>query len=139
VKVGPLFERQLVLWFQAHGWPKCRRLGQQGAADCGDLDGVADWLIQAKRTSAEDIGRACSAAETQARRAGKRRWVVIRRRRNHALRQAYVTMSLECFTDLIGGQPWDGTTTAGVLGATAEGHGCLSVPSCSPTPATMRR
>jgi hypothetical protein len=136
VKPGPLFERQLVLWFIAHGFPKCRRLGQQGAADCGDLDGVADWLIQAKRTSAEGIGVACSAAETQARRAGKRRWVVIRRRRNHALRQAYVTMSLECFTDLIGGR---------LCGDQLEETGDMrdipatALPASSPPPATARR
>jgi hypothetical protein len=123
MKPGPLFERELMLWFQRSGFPGCRRLGAQGANDCGDLDGVDGWLISAKRTSAEDIGRCCTAAEKQARRAGKRRWVVIRRRRNHALGLAYVTMSLETFTELIGGSTCTDPTAT-----------CTS-----PPPATARR
>lgn len=92
-----------MLYFRDRGWPAAGRLFAQGANDCGDIDGVDDWVIQAKNTGVMELGRTCTAAAVQARRAGKPRWACIFNRRQHGLEHSYVVMDLRTFTDLIGG------------------------------------
>ena len=48
---GDRAERQVVAYFQAHGFPRCRRTKAGGEKDLGDLSGVIDrfgveWCVQ---------------------------------------------------------------------------------------------
>lgn len=92
-----------MLYFRDRGWPEAHRKLGQGANDCGDLFEIGDWVIQAKNTGVMELGRTCTAAAVQARRAGKPRWACIFNRRQHGLEHSYVVMDLRTFTDLIGG------------------------------------
>jgi Holliday junction resolvase len=101
---GSTFERDLVAYLRANGFPAAERTYGAGRPDdVGDIDGVPDFTIEAKAHRAIDLAAFADEAETERVNAGRRFAAVIAKRRNKATSAAYVIVTLEQFVRLIHG------------------------------------
>src|SRR4051812_9598235 len=49
---GTAFETAFVRWLQTKGFPFAERRALRGSRDCGDIAGVAGWVLELKSTQA---------------------------------------------------------------------------------------
>lgn len=99
---GSQFERDVVEFLQAHGFPYAERAyGAGRPQDVGDIDGVVGWTLGCKAHKA--LALAGWADEAEAERVnGRRRFsAVIAKRRGHPTSDRYVVMSLVDWARLI--------------------------------------
>lgn len=84
---------------------KVQRAPLWGAADQGDLLNTGAITFECKATKTLDLASFVNEAEVEAKNAGTRWGAAVVKRRNHMTGKAYVVMTLEAFTDLIGELP----------------------------------
>jgi hypothetical protein len=104
-QAGDRFERDVVAYLVAHGYPYVERAYGAGRPDDrGDLDGLPGWVVQVRATKRQDLAGALGDAERQ-RRDHLELAAAILKRRNHSTGQAYVVMTLETFA-AVAGEVW---------------------------------
>jgi hypothetical protein len=99
---GTLFEVAVVEFLRENGFPHAERRALRGVNDAGDIAGVVGWTIEAKNHKAMDLGDWCKQAAAEAVNAGGSRWAVVHKRRQHSTAEAFVTIPLREFCDLLG-------------------------------------
>jgi hypothetical protein len=96
---GDEWERAVVAYLQAHGYPYAERAYGAGRPDdAGDVAGVPGVCIQCRNTKTLDLAAAVDDATRQAR-AGDYPVAIVKRRRR-GTGDGYVVMTLETFTRL---------------------------------------
>lgn len=101
---GSRFERDVVAFLAAHGFPDAERAYGAGRIDdVGDISGVPDFTIQCRNTKTLELAAALNDAERQRARARSPYSVVVHKRRNRPTCDSYVTMTLAQFCALTGG------------------------------------
>jgi hypothetical protein len=65
-KAGTSWETEIVNALIRNGWPHAERRRLAGAADRGDVAGVAGWVIEAKNTARLDLAGAVDEATKEA-------------------------------------------------------------------------
>lgn len=106
---GDKYERDLKAHFREHGQPEAdRRYGAGQPRDRGDIIGVYTpageaITIQAKDVGAHNFSGWLDQVEEQRLEAGTRFGIVISKRRRKRIGLSYVTMTLETFERLMGG------------------------------------
>ena len=104
---GSLWEREIVEYLRAHGFPYAERAYGAGRPDDrGDIDGVAGWVIEAKNQKTIELARWADEAKGEAENCQHPAypappWAVIAKRRGRPVSDAYVVMSLEQFARLM--------------------------------------
>lgn len=98
---GSKFEKEVVEFLQVHGFPYAERRALRGVNDAGDVAGVVGWTLEAKNHKALDLGQWCREAAQEAANCGGRRWAVIHKRRQHNASEAFVTLPLRLFAELL--------------------------------------
>ena len=63
---GRNWERAICVYLTTRGWPHAERRRQAGAADRGDVAGIAGVVIEAKNTKGYDLAAAVDEAEVEA-------------------------------------------------------------------------
>jgi hypothetical protein len=101
---GATFERAVVDYLRAHGFPYAERAYGGGRPDDrGDIDGVPGWVIEVKNQKTIELARWVDEATREADQPHplKRWWAVIAKRRNRPTADAYVVMPLSQFAELL--------------------------------------
>lgn len=99
---GTAFETAVVDFMRAHGLPLVERRALRGAKDCGDISGVVGWTLELKNHRELDLGTWMTEAQREAMNDGGYRHAVIHKRRGKNVRDAYVTLPLWLFCEVIG-------------------------------------
>jgi hypothetical protein len=100
---GSSFERDIVVFLQAHGFPFAERsYGAGRPGDVGDIDGLPGFVIEAKACRSIDLAGWVDEAETERTNARQPFAIVIAKRRNRPTGAAYAVMTLESFARLVG-------------------------------------
>jgi hypothetical protein len=99
-KKGSLFEREVCEYLRAY-FPAVERRVLAGALDRGDVAGLPDWAVEVKATRDIDLAGALNEAEREANNAGAIWYAAIIKRRNRNIGQAYVTMPLYLWAELV--------------------------------------
>jgi Holliday junction resolvase len=99
---GSTFERDVVAYLRANGFPYCERhYGAGRPDDVGDVDGVVGWTIECKNHKGLDLSGWCDEAEAERVNGRQHYAAVIAKRRNKPTEASYVVMSLSTFADLL--------------------------------------
>lgn len=99
---GSAFERAVCDYLRANGHPYCERhYGAGRPQDVGDLDGIPGWTLEVKNCRALDLGPWMNEAHHEATNDGASRFAVIHKRRQHSTAEAFVTMPLRLFAELL--------------------------------------
>ncbi|MGO8724292.1 MAG: hypothetical protein ACLQRM_16405 [Acidimicrobiales bacterium] len=99
---GSAFERDIVAYLTAHGFPHAERsYGAGRPEDVGDIDGLPGFVIEAKAHRSIDLAGWIDEAETERVNARQPFAVVIAKRRNKPTGAAYAVMTLEAFARLV--------------------------------------
>jgi Holliday junction resolvase len=99
---GSAFERDIVAFLQAHGFPYAERsFGAGRPEDVGDVDGLPGFVIEAKAHRSLDLAGWIDEAETERLNARQPFAVVVAKRRNKPTSAAYAVMTLESFARLV--------------------------------------
>jgi Holliday junction resolvase len=99
---GSAFERDVVHYFQTHGFPAAERTyGAGRPQDVGDIGGLAGFVVEVKAHRSIDLAGFVDEAEIERANAGAQFGVVIAKRRNKSTGQSYVVMDLESFARLV--------------------------------------
>lgn len=99
---GNGFEIEIVKYLRLHGFPYAERAYGAGRPDdCGDIDGIPGWVIEAKNHKSLDLAGWANEAAAEAQNARASWWAVIAKRRNRPTSDAYVVMDLAQFADLL--------------------------------------
>ena len=99
---GRNWERAICVYLTTRGWPHAERRRQAGAADRGDVAGIAGVVIEAKNTKGYDLAAAVDEAEVEAANAQASvavAWIKRKGRTDPA--HGYVVMTGRTFTDLL--------------------------------------
>jgi hypothetical protein len=99
---GSKFEVDVVNYLQTHGFPHAERRALRGVNDAGDVAGVVGWVLEVKNHAKLDIGNWSREAAREAVAGSVRRWAVIHKKRQANVSEAYVTMPLRLFAELLG-------------------------------------
>lgn len=99
-RLGTDFEVAVRDYFRDHGWPGCERPALEGALDRGDLVGLPA-TVQCKNLKCINLAGTLAAARKQAQTAGQRHYVAVHKRRMHPTAEAYVTMPLWAYVELL--------------------------------------
>ncbi len=99
---GTSFEVAVVDYLRANGFPFAERRALRGTNDAGDVAGVVGWVIEAKNHRALDLGPWLTEAAKEAANDGVSRFAVVHKRRQHSTAEAFVTMPLRLFAELLG-------------------------------------
>lgn len=99
---GTKFETAVVDFLRGHGHRYVERRALRGARDCGDLVGFPGWTLELKNHAAMDLAGWMDEAQKEAINDGGYRHAVIHKRRGKNVREAYVTLPLWVFADLLG-------------------------------------
>ena len=104
---GTLFERQVADYFDQSGvFPHpVNRAPRWGSVDKGDLIGTGEVTFELKATKQMDLAGFLTEAEVESANAGTRWPVVVMKRRQKAVDQAYVLMSAETFLSILSELP----------------------------------
>jgi hypothetical protein len=100
-RAGGQFEWDLARYLQENGFPYAEPRRQGGRYDRGDMAGIPHHVIEAKATRAIDLAGAMAEAEVERKNAGAKWKVCVFKRRNHAIRKAYVVMELEQWVEYL--------------------------------------
>ena len=101
---GDGFERDVVAYLQAHGFPWVERAyGAGRPADVGDLDGIPAWCLELKNHARLSLAEWCDEAEAERVNGRREHWAVIFKRKQKPVSAAYVVMDLETFAHLVSG------------------------------------
>jgi hypothetical protein len=101
---GDRFERDVVSYLVAHGYPYAERAYGAGRPDDhGDIDGLPGWVLQCRAEQRMNLAGALDAAHVQLR-DHMHYAAAILKRRNHSTGEAYVVMTLETFAAIAGDQ-----------------------------------
>ena len=104
MKKGPLFEAQVVAWLRDHGFPYAERRVMGGARDRGDITGIPGVCLELKNCKQMSLGPWMDEAAVEAARGGDAIFAVVHKRRLHGNpADAFVTMPLAVFADLLVG------------------------------------
>jgi hypothetical protein len=99
---GSAFERDIVAFLRAHGFPYAERaFGAGRPEDVGDIDGLPGFVIEAKAHRSLDLAGWMDEAETERLNAHQPFAVVVAKRRNKPTGAAYAVMTLEAFARLV--------------------------------------
>jgi hypothetical protein len=98
---GTGFERDVVDFLRANGFPYAERRALRGTKDAGDVAGVVGWVLEAKNHKALDLGAWATEAAREAANDGVTRWAVIHKRRRHGTAEAFVAIPLRLFAELL--------------------------------------
>lgn len=98
---GTRFETQVVDYLRAHGFPYAERRALRGTKDCGDITGLIGWVLELKNHRQLDLGGWATEATKEAVNDGGSRWAVIHKRRMKPVSEAYVTLPLRTFVELV--------------------------------------
>lgn len=98
---GPDFERLVANFWKDAGFLWADRKVKTGAADQGDITGIADWTLETKDTKTIDLPGAVDEAMIEAANAGTHWFAAIIKRRRKNVRDAYVVMPLWLFVELV--------------------------------------
>lgn len=99
---GSAWERRLVEHLQANGFPCAERRVTEGRNDRGDVSGVPGWVLEAKACKRLELSKWIDEAEKEAGNADADRFAVVFPRRSHAASKAFVLMTLNQLTELMG-------------------------------------
>ncbi len=91
----------MVDFLRGHGFPYAERRAQRGARDCGDVAGVIGWVLELKNHREMDLATWMNEAQKEAINDGSYRHAVVHKRRGKNVRDAYVTLPLWAFADLL--------------------------------------
>lgn len=98
---GSKWERELVAWLRANGWPEAdRAYGEGRSDDRGDIDGVPGVCIQAKNVTRADLAGGLDAAVEQAH--GRLAVLALRRRGTTNAGEAFAVLRLADLFALLG-------------------------------------
>jgi len=99
---GSAFEREVVAYLKANGFPYAERhYGAGRPDDVGDIDGIVGWTLECKAHKALDLAGWSDEAEAERQHGRQRFAAVIAKRRNRPTADAYVIVSLSTFADLV--------------------------------------
>lgn len=98
---GTAFETDVVRYLRENGFPYAERRALRGTADAGDVAGVPGWVLEVKNHRALDLGPWLTEAHAEAANDGARRFAVIHKRRQHSTAEAFVTLPLRLFAELL--------------------------------------
>ena len=99
---GSQYERDVVAYLKAHGFPKAqRRYGAGATNDTGDVHGVPDFVLELKAEKAIDLAGYMDETETEKLNANETYGAAIIKRRNRNVSQSYVVMDLASFCEFI--------------------------------------
>jgi hypothetical protein len=100
---GSTFERAVAAYLQTHGHREAERAYGAGRPDDrGDIAGVAGWVLECKNHARFELAAWCDEAVAEAKNARAPRWAVIHKRRRKGVADAYVTIDLATFAELVG-------------------------------------
>jgi hypothetical protein len=99
---GSAFEREVVAYLRANGFPYAERhYGAGRPEDVGDIDGIVGWTIEAKAHKTMDLAGWIDEAEHERVNGRQRFAAVVAKRRNKPTADAYVIVSLSTFAELL--------------------------------------
>jgi len=98
---GSLFERQVVEYLQANGFPHAERRVTQGSQDRGDVAGVNHWVLEIKNHARMELADWVDQSIAEAINAGGQYSAVVHKRRGRPAGGAYVTMTLQQLCSLM--------------------------------------
>ena len=98
---GTAFESAVVAYLREHGFPYAERRALRGSRDVGDVVGVVGWVLEIKNHRALDLGPWMNEAHAEAANDGVSRFAVIHKRRQHGTAEAFVTLPLRLFAELL--------------------------------------
>jgi hypothetical protein len=98
---GSAFEREVVEFLRAHGFPYAERRVQRGVNDAGDVSGVVGWVLECKNCRAAELGPWLTEASREASNDGVSRFAVVHKRRQHGVAEAFVTLPLRLVAELL--------------------------------------
>jgi hypothetical protein len=102
---GTGFELEVVNFLRTHGHREAERAYGAGRPDDrGDIVGIAGWCLELKNHKEMDLAGWATEAAAEAQNARCPWWAVIAKRRNRAVAEAYVVMTLEQFARLLAGE-----------------------------------
>lgn len=102
MKKGPFFEKQVVEYLQAHGFPYAERRVMGGTKDKGDIGGIPGVVLELKNQKRESLAEWVDEAEQEAVNAGVTVFAVVHKRRGKAdAGEAYCTLPLHVLTYLL--------------------------------------
>jgi hypothetical protein len=112
---GTSFEVAVVDFLKSNGFPYAERRAQRGVNDAGDVAGVVGWTLEVKNCRTLELGPWMNEAHTEAANDGTSRFAVIHKRRQHGTAEAFVSMPLRLFAELLADAPISAvpTTTKG--------------------------
>lgn len=99
---GTAFESAVVAYLQEHGFPHAERRAQRGINDAGDIAGVVGWCLELKACKATTLGPWMNEAVIEAKNARTGRFAVVHKRRQKSTAEAFVSMPLRVFCELLG-------------------------------------
>jgi hypothetical protein len=102
---GTQFESAVVGYLKEHGFPYAERRALRGTRDAGDVAGVVGWVLEVKNCRQLDLGPWLTEAHAEAANDGVSRFAVVHKRRQHGTAEAFVTMPLRLFADLLAEDP----------------------------------
>lgn len=107
-RMGSQFEREVVAYLNAHGFPYAERAyGAGRPADVGDIDGVVGWTIECKAHKSIDLAGFIDEAETERTNGNRCNAAVIAKRRGKPTADAYVVMPLSTFARTLADEETD--------------------------------
>lgn len=98
---GTAFETAVVDFLRCHGFPYAERRALRGVRDTGDIAGIIGWVLELKNCREMDLAGWMTEAQKEAMNDGSWRHAVIHKRRSKGVRDAYVTLPLWVFADLL--------------------------------------
>jgi hypothetical protein len=102
---GTSFEVAVVAYLREHGFPYAERRALRGTRDAGDVAGVVGWVLEVKNCKSIELGPWMNEAHIEAANDGVSRFAVIHHRRQHATAEAFVSMPLRLFAELLAEEP----------------------------------
>jgi hypothetical protein len=104
-KKGSAFEVAVVAYLRENGFPFAERRALRGTKDAGDVSGITGWILEVKNHAKLDIGNWSTEAAKEASNDGCSRWAVVHKRRQHSTAEAFVTLPLRLFAQLLADEP----------------------------------
>jgi hypothetical protein len=100
-QLGTSWETEVVRYLAAHGHPLAERRAQAGAADKGDVSGIAGTVIECKNVRKLDLAGWCDELAAERRNAGAKMGAVVVKRSRKNVSEAYCVVSLADLAELL--------------------------------------
>lgn len=98
---GTQFETAVVDYLRAHGFTYAERRAQRGINDAGDIAGVVGWTLELKNCKMMELGPWMNEAMVEAVNGRTSRFAVIHKRRQKGVAEAFVTLPLRVWCELL--------------------------------------